>query len=139
MEKSSKKMSKTLKTVVLIAVLAVVILGVYAALTYPKTVISFPVNFTIGANVEHREFDMPLLHEWVQVEVIINSGTALWTATITLQDQTIWNHAAHQGDQTIYKSGWIKLSSGHYNFTFATAGLGSLEAEIKVTTKGGFW
>ena len=138
MEKSSGK-TKTLRSVVLIAVLVVVALGVYAAITYPKTVVSFPVAFTIGANVEHKEFDMPLLHGWTQVEVIVSSGTALWTANIILQDETIWSHTAHQGGQTTYKSGWIELPSEHYNFTFATAGLGSVEAEIKVTTKGGFW
>ena len=138
MEKSSGK-TKTLRAVVLIAVLVVVALGVYAAITYPKTVVSFPVAFTIGANVEHKEFDMPLLHGWAQVEVIVSSGTALWAANIILQDETIWSHTAHQGGQTTYESGWIELPSGHYNFTFATAGLGSLEAEIRVTTKGGFW
>jgi hypothetical protein len=139
MQKGSRKTLKTLMAIALIVVLAVIALGVFAALTYPKTVISFPVSFTIGVDVEHREFDVPFLHEWAQVEVIINSGTALWTATITLQDKNIWNHTAHQGGQTTYKSGWIELPSGRYNFTLATAGLGSLEAEIKVTTKGGFW
>ena len=139
MEKGPGKTSKTLRAVVLIAVLVVAALGVYAVLTYPKTVVSFPVAFTIGADVEHKEFGMPLLHGWAQVEVIVGSGTALWTAAIILQDETVWSHTAHQGGQTIYRSGWIELPSGHYNFTFATAGLGSLEAEIKVTTKGGFW
>ena len=139
MEKSSGKTSKTLRAVVLVAVLVVAALSVYAALTYPKKVVSFPVAFTIGVNVEHKEFDVPLLHGWTQVEVSVSSGTTLWTAAITLQDETIWSHTAHQGGQTTYKSEWIELPSGHYNFTFATAGLGSLEAEIKVTTKGGFW
>jgi hypothetical protein len=138
MEKSSGK-KKTLTAVVLIAVLVVVALGVYIALTYPKTGVSFPVSFTWGADVENKEFDVPLLHGWAQVEVIVGSGTTLWTANIINQDETIWSHAAHQGGQTTYESGWIELPSGQYNFTFATAGLGSLEAEIKVTTKGGFW
>ena len=137
--KSFGKTSKSLRAVVLIVVLLVVALCVYAALTYPKTVVSFPVSFTWGADVEHREFDVPLLHGLVQVEVVISSGTALWTAKIILEDETIWSHAAHQGGQTTYKSGWIELSTGHYNFTFATAGLSSLEAEIKVISKGGFW
>ena len=127
------------RAVVLIAVLVVTALVVYAAVTYPKTVVSFPVSFTIGADVEHREFEMSPLHGRAQVEVIVSSGTALWTATIKHQDETIWNHHASQGDQTTYKSGWMELSSGHYNFTFTTAGLGSLQAEVKVTTKGGFW
>jgi hypothetical protein len=138
MEKSSGK-KKALTAVVLIAVLVVVALGVYAAITYPKTVVSFPVSFTWGADVENKELDVPLLHGWAQVEVIVGSGTTLWTANIIHQNETIWTHAAHQGGQTTYKSGWIELPSGHYKFTFATAGLGSLEAEIKVTTKGGFW
>jgi hypothetical protein len=138
MEKSSGK-KKTLRTVVLIAVLVVIALGIYIALTYPKTVVSFPVSFTWGADVENKEFEVPLLHGRAQVEVIVSSGQTWWTANIIHQDDPIWNHTTHQEDQTTYKSGWIELSSGHYNFTFATAGLGSLEAEIKVTTKGGFW
>ncbi len=127
------------RVVVSIAVLAVAALAVYAALTYPKTLVSFPVSFTIGADVEDREFDMSPLHGQAQVEVIVSSGTALWTASIIHQDETMWNHTAHQGGQTTYKSGWIELPSGHCNLTFRTVGLGSLEARIRVTTKGGFW
>jgi hypothetical protein len=73
------------------------------------------------------------------VEVTVNSGTLLWTAQILSQSETLWTHATHQVGKTTYKSDWIKLSSGHYNFTFVTVGLGSLEADIKVTSKGGFW
>ncbi len=138
MEKIPEK-RRRLRAVVLVAVLAVVAVAAYAALTYPKKVISFPVSFTIGANVEDREFEISPLHGWTQVEVIVHSGTALWTATIKNQDENIWDHRASQGGQTTYKSGWIELSSGHYNFTFATAGFGELEADVKVTTKGGFW
>lgn len=130
---------RRLRAVFLIAVVAIAALVVYVALTYPKTVVSFPVSFTIGANVEDREFDMSPLHGWAQVEVIVSSGTALWTATIKHQDENIWDHRASQGGQTIFKSGWIELSSGQYNFTFATAGFGELHADVKVTTKGGFW
>jgi len=139
MEKNSRAKSTTFKVAVLVAILIVTIVGVYAALTYPRTLIDFPVSFTLGADVERKEFDVSILHSQVQVEVIVNSGTSLWTAQILSQDETLWTHAAYQGGQTTYKSDWIKLSSGHYNFTFATAGLGSLEAEIKLTSKGGFW
>ena len=45
----------------------------------------------------------------------------------------------HKGGKTTYISEWIQIHSGHYNFTFATAGLGTLSAEIRVTSKGGFW
>ncbi|MCW4031233.1 MAG: hypothetical protein NWE80_02595 [Candidatus Bathyarchaeota archaeon] len=125
--------------VFLVAVVAVAALVVYAALTYPKTAISFPVSFIIGANLEDRELDISPLHGWAQVEVIVNSGTALWSATIKHQDETVWDHRASQGGQTIYKSSWIELSGGQYNFAFATAGFGELNADVKVTTKGGFW
>ena len=138
MQRGSGK-KKTLKAVILIAVLLVVALGAYAAITYPKIVVSFPVSFTWGADVEHKEFSMPLLHAVAQVEVAVSSGTTLWTASIIRQDETIWSDNAHQPDQTTYRSIWIGLPSGCYNFTFATAGLGSLEAEINVITKGGFW
>jgi len=138
MEKAPGK-RRRLGAVVIIAVLAGAAFAVYAALTYPRTVVSFPVSFTIGADLEHREFDMPLLHGRAKVEVIVNSGTALWGATIKHHDETIWNHLTSQGGQTTYKSGWIELSSGNYNFSFATFGLGSLQADVKVTTKGGFW
>jgi hypothetical protein len=137
MEKPSKK--RGFRMVFLVAVVLLVILFLYAILTFPNTVVDFPVSFTFGANMENREFDMSPLHNWVQIEVIVSSGTALWTATIEDQGETIWSHRASQGDQTIYTSGWIELSSGNYNFTFATAGFGELDADVKVTTKGGFW
>jgi hypothetical protein len=131
-------MSKTLIGVV-IAVLIVAAVGAFAFLTYPKTVVGFQVSFTIGADVKSREFNVPFLHGRVQVEVVVNSGTSLWTARIAGQNKTFWNHSTSQGGQTTYKSEWIELSDGPYTLTFATAGLGSLEAEIKVTSKGGFW
>lgn len=139
MEKTSRKSSKTLKAAVLIVVVVVAALSIYAVLTYPKTVISFPVSFAIGVEVERREFDLPFLHGWIQVEVVVSSGTTLWNAKILNEEDVLWEHSAHQGDQTTYKSGWVELPRGNYNFTFATAGLVSLEAQIKVTSKGGFW
>jgi len=131
--------SRALKVIVLIIIVAVAAASLYLLLTFPKSVVSFPVSFTIGADVEHKEFSVPILHEWVQVEVVVNSGNLLWTAKILQQDDVLWNHNAHQGDQTTYRSDWVRLQSGDYNFTFATAGIGSLDAEIKVTSKGGFW
>lgn len=121
-----------------IAVVAAAVLAICSTLTYPKTVVSFPVSFTIGANLEDREFGMSPLYGW-EVEVIVKSGTASWTATIKHQDETIWDHHTSQGGQTICNIGWPKLSSGQYNFTFATAGFGELQADINIAAKGGFW
>jgi hypothetical protein len=109
------------------------------ALTYPRTAISFPVAFSIGADTKHLPFTVPFLHGQAQIEVIVTSGTSLWAAKILEQENVVWSYATHQAGQTTYTSGWILLPQGHYNFTYATAGLGSLEAEIKVTTKGGVW
>jgi len=131
--------SKALKATVLIAVIIVAAFVAYALITYPRTLINFTVSFTVGADVQQKEFDMPFLQDWVQVEVSVSSGTSLWTARILSQGEVVWEHAAHQTGQTSYESEWIKLPGGHYNFTFATVGIGSLEAEIKVTSKGGFW
>lgn len=118
----------------------VVLLSVaYLSLTYPKVLIDFHVSFSIGADVKRVEFEVPFLHEYVTVEVFVSSGTALWTAKISSSNTTLWSHTASQSGQTTYKSEWINMPSGNYNFTFATAGIGSLEAEVKLTSKGGFW
>jgi hypothetical protein len=127
------------RLVYLFAIFAVVAVLVYVILTYPVTVVSFPVSFSIGANTEEKEFNTPLLHGLIQVEVTISSGTTLWSASITQQDEILWDHRATQGDQTTYQSGWIQIPGGQYNFTFSTIGFGELQAHIKVTTKGGFW
>ena len=133
-KKSRAKMVLAL-TVMLIAVLAVA----YFLVTYPRVLVDFTVSFTIGADIKRVEFEVPFLHDLVRVEVYVQSGNALWNAKILSGDEVLWNHAASQGGQTTYSSEWIKLSSGRYNFTFATAGLGSLEAKVKLTSKGGFW
>lgn len=128
------------KKIAEIAVVLVVVVSVaFLALTYPRVLVSFPVSFTIGANVKRVEFEVPFLHEHVKVEVHVQSGNALWRAEILDDGNVVWSHAASQSGQTTYSSEWIKLSSGRYNFTFATVGLGSLEAEVKITSKGGFW
>ncbi len=138
MREACKGISKTLLIVVLVAVIAAASTGVYSVIAYPRIMVSFPVSFTFGADVERQEFSVPILHDSVQVEVVVNSGNMLWTAKILSLDDILWSHSAHQPGQTVYRSEWIGLSSGNYNFTFA-AGLGPLEAEIKVTSKGGFW
>jgi hypothetical protein len=92
-----------------------------------------------GVTYTPKEFDVPWLHGSLQVEIKVQSGTAIWSAKITSGDKEIWSHTAPQGGQTTYTSEWIGISTGHYNFTFGTIGVGSLEAEVRVTTKGGFW
>lgn len=139
MTKRIKGMTRSLMVVVLIIIIIGACIGLYTVLTYPRSAVNFTVSFTIGADVERREFSVPILHETVQVEVVVNNGNLLWTANILQHSDVLWSHAAHQGGQTTYQSDWIRLPSGDYNFTFATAGIGSLDAEIQVTSKGGFW
>ncbi|UCE96311.1 MAG: hypothetical protein JSV51_01500 [Candidatus Bathyarchaeota archaeon] len=134
-----KGMTRVLMPVVLIVIIGSAGIGLYLFLTYPRSVVNFTVSFTIGADVERREFSVPILHETVQVEVVVNSGNLLWTASILRCSAGLWSHAAHQGGQTTYRSDWILLPNGNYNFTFATAGVGTLDAEIRVISKGGFW
>ena len=125
--------------VVLIAVMTVAALSAFAILTRPKDVVNFQISFTVGADVQRQSFEVQVLHRYVQVEVVVNSGTSLWTAKILSRDNALWSHSASQGGQTTYRSGWIELPPGHYDFTFSTIGLGSLKAEIRVTSKGGLW
>ena len=133
-------MNSALKIAAVILIVVVVIAGGYIALTLPKTTVDFDVAFTVGADSKLQEFEVPLLHDKVQVEVAINSGSALWNAKIVdLTGKEIWSHSTAQGDQTTYRSEWLSLPSGQYNFTFGTLGLGELQANIKVSSKGGFW
>lgn len=134
-----KGMTRALMVVVLIIIIGGAGIGLYTFLTYPRSVVNSTVSFTIGADVERREFSVPILHETVQVEVVVNNGNLLWTANILQHGDVLWSHVAHQGEQTTYRSDWVRLPSGDYNFTFATAGIGSLDVEIQVTSKGGFW
>lgn len=131
--------SKTLKIVLAVVVIVIVVFAAFAALTYPRTVVGFSVSFTVGFDRQEREFDVSILHSVTQVEVKVLSGTALWSAEIESNGETVWEHSTAQGGQTTYTSDWIPLATGRYNITFGTIGLGSLEAEVKVTTKGGFW
>jgi len=138
---AAKKSSRGLKiAVVTIIIVIIVVVGVFAVWTYPRTVLSFSVSFTAGIQTENKAFGAPMLDNWVQVQVVVNSGTALWRAAIlNSSSNELWNHAAAQGGQTTYNSGWMQPASGNYNFTFATIGIGSLDADITVSCKGGFW
>lgn len=127
------------KVIAALFIVAVAGVTIYAALTYPKAILTIPVSFTAGVDLANEEFDQPAFSDRVQVRVSVSSGSALWRARILNGTQAIWEHSASQGEQTSYTSGWIELSSGHYDFTFGTLGLGSLNAEVTVTTKGGFW
>ena len=131
-------MPKISPITVLVVVVLAAVLG-YGAWTYPRTVTIIPVSFNFGAESKSVEFDLPPLHDEVQVEVSIKSGAALWTARITSGNASKWTHSASQSGQTSYQSGWVSVSSGHYKFVFGTIGLGSLTGEVKVTTKGGPW
>jgi uncharacterized membrane protein len=131
--------SKALMATVTIVIVIVAVFSVYAGITYPRTAVSIPISFTIGADSTTVAFDQPYLDDKVQVQVTIENGAALWEAQILSGDQVIWEHAAAQGEQQSYNSGWIQLSSGSYNFMFATVGIGSLDATVTVTSKGGFW
>lgn len=56
-------MSKTLRTIVLIIMIAAAAFSVYAAATYPRTVVIFQVSFTIGADVGRETFEVPVVND----------------------------------------------------------------------------
>ena len=131
--------SKSIMAFVAMVVIIVAAFAVYAGVTYPRTSVNIPVSLTIGVDSKTSAFDQPFLDDRVQVQVAVQNGAALWRAQILSDDRVIWEHSAAQGEQQSYNSGWIQLSSGSYNFTFGTIGIGSLEATATVTSKGGFW
>ena len=132
-------MSKTLRIILLFLITVAASFSVYAAATYPRTVVSFQVSFTIGADLRRETFEVPAMNDKGQVVIRIESGTSLWYAEITYGNEKVWRHSSTQKGQTTYKSEWIRLPSGTYNFTFGTVGFGSLQGEVEVIVKGGFW
>lgn len=126
---------------VLAALLIVIVAAgaIYAALTYPRVILTIPVSLTVGVDIVNKEFDQSAFSNRVQVQVTVSSGSGLWLARILNGTQVLWEHAASQGEQTNYSSGWIELPSGNYNLTFGTVGFGSLDAQITVSSIGGFW
>jgi hypothetical protein len=132
-------MKTILKIVIALVTASLAIVIFLGAFTFPREILTFPVSFTIGADIKLEPMEVPFMNDRIMVEVIINSGSALWNARILNAEETVWSHSAAQGGQTTYNSGWLQISSGLYNFSFATAGAGSMSAEITVTSKGGFW
>jgi hypothetical protein len=125
----------------LLAVVIVVVaaFSVYTGLTYPRTVVTVPVSFTLGTDVTNTQFNQPTMDGSVRVQVTVQSGAAIWRARILNGDTVVWEHAAAQGGQQSYDSGWLDLPSGTYNFTFGLIGGNSLQATATVSSKGGFW
>ena len=132
--------STLLKALAIVAVAVLLVAAVYAALTFPRTVVDFGVSFTVGFEQEQQGFEVPWLHDKAQVEVAVVNGSSLWRAIITSANgEEVWSHGALQGEQTTYTSEWIALPNAGYNLTFSTIGVGSLDANIKVSSKGGIW
>ena len=129
--------STLVKILAIVAVAVLLVAAVYAALTFPRTVVDFQVSFI---DVEQREFEIPFLHDKAQVAVGVADGSSLWRASITnANGEEVWSHSALQGEQTTYTSEWIALPNAAYNITFSTIGAVSLEANIRVSSKGGIW
>jgi len=131
--------SKGVSTLAVVIAVIIVIIGAYAVWTYPRAVVNFPVAFTAGSDVIKQPFTVPTLDNQVQVTVTVQSGTAIWRASILTDNNTLWSHTATQGGMTTYSSGWMTLQPGNYNFSFGTIGIGGVNAQVTVTAKGGVW
>ena len=127
------------RTLIAIVVVIIASTSAYAVWTYPRNVVAFPVVFTAGANILTQLFSVPMLDNQVQVVIAVQSGAAIWTASILSNDNNLWSHTAAQGGQTTYNSGWMLLQSGNYNVSFRTLGFGGVNAQVTITAKGGPW
>ena len=133
--------SMAVRIIAVVVILVVVVAGTYAGLTFPRAVVDFSVSFPVGVDIQQEEFEVPFLHDKVQVEVIVTNGSSLWRAFIKNDAVAqFWDYTAKQGENQTYHSDWIPLPSGRYNFTFANLNSTSaLDASIKVISKGSFW
>jgi hypothetical protein len=137
---TNSRSSRLVKGIVIIIIIIALVSIAFILWTYPRSTLSFPVTFTIGAANQEKIFDVPAFDNSVQVQVKINNGASLWQASILSSNGTaIWSHQKAQGEQTIYSSDYFALDSGSYTFTFAALGAGSLDAQIDIQAKGGFW
>ncbi len=140
MEPTKTGISTAAKVAAALIIIIMLAIASFSVLTYPSTVVSFSVSFTIGASTQEKTFTIQAWDNAADVQIGVSSGSALWSGSIINSNETTaWNHRAAQGEQTIYSSGWVALPSGTYNFTFGTIGAGSLNADVAVEAKGGFW
>jgi len=128
------------KTIAAVLIVTLTTVALFSVLTFPRTTVNLQVSFALGVDNEVKEFDLPFLQDKVLVEVAITTGSALWRASIAdVNNSEVWSYCKAQGDSTVYQSEWVALQSGHYSFTFGTIGIGNLDANVKVSSKGGFW
>ena len=133
--------TRTLKIAAIILVAVIVISVAYAAITFPHTIVNFPVAFSVGPDQAKTEFEVPALNDKVQVHVTLSGNSTSWRAAIEDADGVeLWYYSGPaETNQTTYHSAWEMVPSGRYNFTFLAVGRESLSAEIRLTSKGGFW
>lgn len=133
--------SRTIKIAAVILVTVIVITAAYATITFPRTSVNFPVAFSVGPDQTKTEFEVPALNDKIQVEVTLPGNSTSWGASIEdAEGVELWAYSGPaQGNQTTYHSAWTTIPSGRYNFTFLSIGRESLNAEISITCKGGFW
>jgi hypothetical protein len=126
--------------IVAVLVVIVVVAGLYFGLTYPMQMVDVQVSLTAGVDSQTKQFQMPVLQDKAQVQVTVTSGTVLWSVRIVASNGSqVYSYTATTSAQTTYTSQWITLPQGTYNVTMQSAGIGSLSANMKVTTKGGIW
>jgi len=133
--------SRTLKIVAVIMIAVIAVTVAYVAITFPHTIVNFPVAFSVGPDQVKTEFELPALHDKVQVQVTLSGNSTSWGAAIEdVNGVELWAYrGSAQTNQTIYHSAWTTIPSGRYNFTFSSITKESLNAEISITSKGGFW
>ena len=131
--------SKTTLSAIILVVIILLGLSIFAIITYPQVLVNSPIALTLGTDSKNVEFEQPFLNDKLQVQVKIDSGVSLWEAKILDNDTVVWEHSTGQSEKTTFRSDWISLPSGSYNFTFKTIGIGSLGAVVTVSSKGSFW
>ena len=81
------------KFIATVFVIIVIIFGIYVVLVFPRVATDFSVSFTVGADREEKGFEVPLWHDKVQIQVIVDSGSALWRARIMDSDENeVWEY-----------------------------------------------
>jgi hypothetical protein len=87
----------------------------------------------------NKTFEVPVLEGQFKLKLPSKAAQPFGQQAFQVATAPFGHIRAAQGGQTTNSSEWITLSSGTYDFSLATAGLGSLSAQITVDSKGCFW
>ena len=128
-----KKKSSTKKIIIVVALIAIIGVGLYLGLAYPFPVLSQPINIS---GLSAQTFTVAILFPNTQMQVTIEltSASALWSYVIKdSSGNTVYSQSGLSTSPGSYGSPWL-TASGVYNITVTC--FGTMTGHLIVTARG---